>query len=186
MKNRTLTLSASALLFTILLHPAFAQHHAKYRAVIITTGNMKRSGDFISINDSLLVIMGPERADLSRKITTYKNVYFALKPHEIKSISINRKGGATIGAVLGGLGGGALGFKSAGNKVFNTGSFTGDIAAQAGYTVMSMIFGSILGSATGVFAGHGLSTRIKLKKLDLKDFSAVKNQLEPYQAKLKK
>jgi hypothetical protein len=161
-----------------------AQYRAKYRVVIKTTANIRHSGDFISINDSSLVIVGPEIVDPGKKVTIYKNAYITLKPEEVASIRINRKDVAIIGVLTGLVGGFYLRLKSGSNKVVDTGSLGGDIGTKAGYTIIGMILGSILGSGTGALAGHSLSTRLDLKKLELKDFSSVRNQLERYQAKL--
>lgn len=167
-----------------LFNSASAQYHSNYRTVIKAADNMRYSGRLISINDCLLVMIGPERVDPSKKIVIYKNTHIALKPDAVRSIRISRNGEIAIGLVTGCVSGFYIGLKSGSNKAVNTGSLGGDIGAKAGYTIIGMVLGSILGSATGALAGHSLSTRLVLKKLDLKDFSSIKHQIEPFQAKL--
>ena len=65
---------------------------------------------------------------------------------------------------------------------------SGDVAASdiaAG--IASVFIGSRLGvleTIVGAKTGQFLSIKLNLEDLDLKDFSSVKDQLEPYRAKL--
>ncbi|HXH99349.1 MAG TPA: hypothetical protein VNI52_03715 [Sphingobacteriaceae bacterium] len=172
-------------LWTGLFSSGLAQHRSKYRAVIKTTGNMRYSGDFISVNDTMLVLTGPEKVNSSKKITAYKNTYITLKPEGITSIRINRKGSVEIGAVIGlVVGGVTLGLIMAGSDSADSGELFSDITESLAFVVTGITVGSIVGTAAGAQVGQLLSKRLNLKNLDLKDFSSVKNLLEPYQAKL--
>ena len=165
---------------------ASAQHKSKYRAVIRDHEDVRYSGSFISINDSLLVMKGPPRVKPTRRITTYKDIYVTFKPEDVKSIRINRKGGFAVGAALGLIGGVGLGLWIGNSKDPNTGELANDILVKFTSVVAGVLVGSTLGTAAGAQTGKLLSIRLNLKNLDLLDFSSVSGRLEPYQANIKK
>ncbi|HEY0667667.1 MAG TPA: hypothetical protein VGD22_05795 [Sphingobacteriaceae bacterium] len=173
-------------LIVVMWSSGSAQHKSKYRAVIKDHEDVRYSGSFISINDSLLVMKGPPRVNPVRSITTYKDTYITFKPEEVKSIRINRKGGFAVGAALGLIGGVGLGLWIGNSKDPNTGELANDILVKLTSVVTGVLVGSTLGTVAGAQAGSLLSIRLNLKNLDLLDFTSVSGRLEPYQANIKK
>lgn len=139
------------------MHEVSAQYPSKYRIVIKTTGSVRCSGDFISVNDSLLIMTAPKRVDSTKSITIYKNIYMSLTPEEVKSIRVYRKGTMEMGGAVGLVSGMALGLKSGSNRVADTDFLAGDIGAKLSNTITGLFIGSIIGLGVGALVGHTMS-----------------------------
>ncbi len=162
-------------MITLLLAGAVSAKDKKARYIIkikVNTGE-RFIGEFISINDSTLTMFGPVKSMQKTFIAGKRNMdYRIIKADELSAVKINRAnapvwitgGGILAGFIVGGM-----------------------IASQEnnGFQSLStmLVTGPLTGAVAGAVGSDVLSTKFKRRKMQLHNFSSIKDQLKAYEAK---